>query len=262
MSGFPERVTLGRSGLRVGPLAVAGGYGVDERSLLAAFERGVNYWYHGSFVKPGMTSAIQHIVGAGLRDGLVVVLQSYMRWAWYMERTLERELMMLGLDHADVLLLGWYNKGVPPFVMERAMKLRERGLVRHLAVSSHHRPSFVEYAQDTRIDVLHLRYNAAHPGAEQDVFPHLQPEGRPGFVAYTATAWGKLIDPRKTPAGDAPMRARDCYRFALSNPNIQVCMTGPKDAAQLEEALRALDEGPLSPEEQERFRRIGRAVHG
>lgn len=262
MSTFPARVTLGRSALQVCPLAVSGGYGVDERSLLRAFDRGVNYWYHGSFFRPGMTAAVREIVGSGRRDQLVVVLQSYMRWGWYLERRVERELRQLKLDHAEVLLLGWYNQGIPEFILDRAVKLRERGLVRHLAVSSHDRPSFVRYAQDPRLDILHVRYNAAHPGAEQDVFPHLPAEGRPGLVAYTATAWGKLLDPAKAPPGEAPLRARDCYRFALTNPNIQVCMTGPRDASQMDEALAALEEGPLSAEEEARARRIGALVHG
>jgi len=65
---------------------------------------------------------------------------------------------------------------------------------------------------------------------------------------------------KKMPAGEAPMRARDCYRFALSSPDIDVCMTGPANGAQVDEALAALDEGPLSPEENERFRRIGAHV--
>jgi hypothetical protein len=58
MPAFSNRVTLGRTGLSVCPLAVSGGYGVDDKSLLRAFDRGVNYWYHGSMLRPGMTSAI------------------------------------------------------------------------------------------------------------------------------------------------------------------------------------------------------------
>jgi hypothetical protein len=36
MPAFPNRVTLGRTGLSVCPLAVSGGYGVDDKSLLRA----------------------------------------------------------------------------------------------------------------------------------------------------------------------------------------------------------------------------------
>jgi predicted aldo/keto reductase-like oxidoreductase len=62
------------------------------------------------------------------------------------------------------------------------------------------------------------------------------------------------------PPGEAPLRASDCYRFVLSEPRVDMCLTGPANAEQLREALRALEAGPLSPEEAEHVRRIGRHV--
>ncbi len=262
MGDFPARVKLGRSGLSVSPLAVSGGYGVDARSLRKAFDRGVNYWYHGSLRRPGMTQAIREVVASGQRDQLVVVLQSYSRWPYWMERTLTAGLKHLGLAYADVLLLGWYNRAPREAILERAARLREKGLVRALAISGHHRPSFPTFAADSRFDVLHIRYNAAHTGAEHDVFPALPAANRPGSVAYTATAWGRLLDPKRMPPGEKPLRGRDCYRFVLSNPDFHACMTGPKNEAQMDEALASLDEGPLSPEESARIRIIGAHVHG
>ena len=105
-----------------------------------------------------------------------------------------------------------------------------------------------------------IRYNAAHPGAERDIFPHL---GRrtPNVVAYTATSWRKLL---KKPNGwdGEPMTAGDCYRFCLSSSHVDVVLTGPANQRELLENLAALDKGPLSPEEDERMRRFGAVVHG
>ncbi|MBW2458716.1 MAG: aldo/keto reductase, partial [Deltaproteobacteria bacterium] len=225
-----------------------------------AFDRGVTYWYHGSRRAPGMTQAIVELVAAGKRDELVVVLQSYSRWSWLLEKTFTAGLRRLNLDHADVLLLGWHNSLPGEAILERAVALQERGLCRHIAVSGHQRPSFVRFADDSRFNVMHLRYNAAHTGAEQDIFPHLEADRRPGLVAFTATRWRSLLKAAKMPAGEAPMSARDCYRFVLSQPHIDVCMTGPADAAQVDEALTALDGGPVSEQEDARFRRIGAHV--
>ncbi len=243
------------------PLGVAGGYGIDERSLLEAFERGVNYWYHGSLRGHGMSSAIRTISSAGGRDRLVVVLQSYSRWAWLLERTFKSGLRSLGLDYADVLLLGLFNSSPPAAIVERALQLKERGLVQHIAISAHRRAAFLEYATEARYDIFHIRYSVAHPGADFDIFPTLPVEGRPGTVAYTATRWGQLLDSQRMPSGQAPLRGRDCYRFVLSNPQFNVCMTGPRNASELKEALAALDEGPLSTEEDNRVRTVGQYVH-
>jgi aryl-alcohol dehydrogenase-like predicted oxidoreductase len=262
MPPFPARVTLGRTGLEVGPLGVSGGYGADERSLLRAFDRGVNYWYHGSFRRDGMTKAIRSLIASGQRDRLVLVLQSCSRFGWLLERTLTRGLRQLGVDHADVLLLGWHNGPPSKWLWERVERLRERGLFRHVAISSHSRPAFPGLAADARCGILHIRYNAAHTGAERDVFPHLPASGRPGSVAYTATSWGQLLSPRRMPPAEVPLRGRDCYRFVLSNADFNVCMTGPKNGSEMDEALAALDAGPLTSEEEARFRRIGRHVHG
>lgn len=262
MSAFPSKVRLGRSGLEVGPLGVAGGYGVDTASLREAFDRGVNYFYHGSFRRPGMQQAIREIVENGQRERLIVLLQSYSRWGGLLEHFFVKGLKALGIEYADVLLLGLFNGSPSPRLLERLERMREKGLFRHLAISAHHRPSFVDYAKDARYSILHVRYNAAHPGAERDVFPGLGEDPRPGIVAYTATSWGQLLSPRRMPKGEVPMRARDCYRFVLTNPDFNVCMCGPRDAAQMREALAALDEGPCSTEELARFRRIGQHVHG
>ena len=262
VTAFPERVRLGRSGLEVGPLALAGGYGIGARAARQAFDRGVNYWYHGSRRCPGMRAAIRELVAAGHRDELVVVLQSYSRAGWWVERSLRRGLEDLGLEHADVLLLGWYNRRPPERILERAERLRTRGMVRHLAISGHKRPAFVEHAAIPAIDILQIRYNAAHTGAEEDVFPHLPRENRPGIVAYTATRWGQLLKASKMPPGEAPLRGRDAYRFVLSNPDFDVCFTGPRTDDELDEALAALDEGPISTEEDARFRAIGQYVRG
>lgn len=56
--------------------------------------------------------------------------------------------------------------------------------------------------------------------------------------------------------------AGDCYRFCLSNPHVDVVLTGPRNVEELRENLAAIEKGPLSEEEMGFLREFGRAVHG
>jgi aryl-alcohol dehydrogenase-like predicted oxidoreductase len=209
-----------------------------------------------------MCEAVKTICRAGKRDGLIVVIQSYSRSAALMEVSYRRALNRLALDHADVLLLGWYKKKPPRRILERAMTMKEKSMFRYLAISSHNRRLFPELLEEEMFDLFHIRYSGAHRKAETEAFPYLQGSNRPGIVSYTATRWGRLLDQRKMPPGEAAPSASDCYRFVLSHPAVDVCMTGPKNLEQMRHALRTLDLGPLGNEELERMRKIGDYVRG
>lgn len=51
------------------------------------------------------------------------------------------------------------------------------------------------------------------------------------------------------PKGERVPTATDCYRFVLSRPEVDVCMTGPSDEARMNEALEALTRGPMTEKE-------------
>jgi aryl-alcohol dehydrogenase-like predicted oxidoreductase len=250
-----EPTVLGRTGLSVGRMGIAASYGVPAAAVERAFEHGVNYLYWGSIRRKAFGDAIRNLKSQ--RDRLVLVVQSYSRLASLLGWSLQRALRQLRLDYADVLLLGLWNKPVSTAILDAARAARQRGLVRHLALSSHQRTLIPQLAAGGDFDVLHFRYNAAHPGAEQDIFPHLPASNRPGMVAYTATSWGQLLDPRKLPAAERLPTAADCYRFVLTRSEIDVCMSGPKNAEQMEAALEALRLGPMSEEELAWMRRVG-----
>jgi aryl-alcohol dehydrogenase-like predicted oxidoreductase len=250
---------LGATGLRVGRLGVAASYGVPAAAVEAAFEQGVNYFYWGTLRRSGFGQAIRNL--ASQRDRMVLVIQSYSRVAGLMGWSLERALRELRLDHADVLLLGLWNGAVPGRILDASRRLKQRGLVRYLAASSHDRPLVRSWVAAGEFDIVHFRYNAIHTGAETDIFPHLPSENRAGTVAYTATSWKQLLDPRKVPKNEKVPRASDCYRFVLARPEVDVCMTGPSNAEQMTEALEASRRGPMAEDELAWMRRVGAAIY-
>jgi len=209
-----------------------------------------------------MREAIKNICARGKRDELVILVQSYSRSAHLMEVFVNKALRTLGLDHVEILLLGWHNQRPGQKLIDKAMAMKEKGLFRFLALSGHNRKVFPELAREGLFDIFHIRYNAAHRGAEQETFPFLPAGDRPGLVTYTATRWGRLLNPNKMPPGEVPPSAPDCYRFSLSHPAVDVCLCGPKDEAQMKEALKTLTLGPLNKEEMERMRKIGDYLHG
>jgi predicted aldo/keto reductase-like oxidoreductase len=268
-SGFERRV-LGRTGREVSRLGIAASYGVPGAAVESAFERGLNYLYWGSRRTDAFSTALRNL--RPHRERMVLAVQSYTRMAALMAGSLERALGRVNYDRADVLLLGMWNKPVPPRILDAARQLRERGLTRFLAVSTHARTLVPSIAAAHEFDVVHFRYNAAHPGAETDIFPRLPTADKPGLVSFTATSWGQLLGVRsiqavfnggsRLPKGERTPTATDCYRFVLTRPEVDVCMSGPADASQLEQAIEALRLGPMTEEELAWMRRIGRAVAG
>lgn len=268
-----ERATLGRTGREVGRLGISASYGVPAAAVERAFEQGVNYLYFGSRRTAAFAQALRNL--AARRDRMVLVVQSYSRVGSMVRPSLERALRAAGYDHADLLLLGMWNKPVAPAILDGAREAQRRGLVRHLAVSTHQRTLVPEIARGSDFAAVHFRYNAVHTGAERDIFPHLPPAGdRAGLVSFTATSWGQLtrnasglaawrtwFGPR-IPQGERVPAGSDCYRFVLDQPDVDVCLTGPSTAQHVDEALEALRRGPLSPDETAWMRRVGRALYG
>ncbi|MGD8537804.1 MAG: aldo/keto reductase [Candidatus Aminicenantes bacterium] len=256
-----EKINLGKTDLMVGRLGLGAAYGAPAKSYEAAFDAGCNYFYWGALRGKKMAEAIWNIVSKGKRDELILVIQDFRRSPKGLEKSLMRGLKKAGVNAAEVLLLGWHNKPPKPKVLDAAERLREQGLFRYLGLSSHKRSLFPELARDPRYDIFHIRYNAANRGAEEDLFPHL-PDERPGNVIFQATRRMSLAKSNKIPADEKRPTAGDCYRFALSNPFVDVVITGPSNARQLEENLAELEKGPMIEEELGWMRRIGDYVYG
>jgi aryl-alcohol dehydrogenase-like predicted oxidoreductase len=252
------KTTLGRSGVVSSRLGLGSSHGVGTPDVERAFERGINYLYWGSIRRPGFGRAIANLAPKH-RAQMVVVVQTYTRAGFLMRGSLERALRQLRIDYADFLLLGWWPQHPPPRIMDAASALVAQGKARHLMISCHNRPVFQTLAANPAFGAVMVRYNAAHPGAEREVFPVLgQPA--PGVVSYTATRWGGLLDPQLMPAGEPLPRASDCYRFALTHPAVNVCLSGPRNGADLDEAMSAIERGPMNDDELSWMKRVGASV--
>lgn len=262
MSHEFKTTVLGRTGLRAGRLGLAGSYGAPAGTYEWAFERGCNYFYSGSGRKRSeMIKAVRNLTEKGVRDRMIISVQTYARWGIMTEIFYRNALKRMGVEFADILMLGWHNSRPSAQLMDFAMKMKEKGLCRFIGMSGHNRKLFAQLVPDNRFDLFHIRYNAAHRGAETDCFPVFEQENPPGLVTYTATRWGHLLMDKHMPEGDTPLTAPDCYRFSLSDPRVNICLCGPKNMDQMKTAFTALEMGPLDEDEKKRLIRIGDHVH-
>lgn len=249
-----EKVPLGRTGLLVGKLGLGSSLGGPAQLYHEAFECGVNYFWWGAVKRFAMRDAIREIVADGRREQLVVALITYARWKGAYTRSLERQLRTLHLDYCDVFLAGYMNRKIRSSLVNEMAALKERGLCRFLGIVTHERKIVPELAHGNIFDVFHVRYNFAHPGADADLFPYLT-NPRPGIVAFHTTDRGKLAR-IKRPDGIA-VGMLDTFRFAMSNPNIDVVTTDPGTLAHIRENLKLLDMDPMSEGEREELIKLG-----
>ena len=260
---FRQHVVFGRTGLTVSRIGLASGYGVPTSAIEKAFhEYGVNYLWLSLLLPLHMVRAIRNLAPR-FRDQLRIVIAWPTFATALLQGSVERFLGDLAIEQADLLVIQGVSKPPSHELVERLHRIKDSGRVRFVGMSSHDRPFYGRVMRGEvklPVDFFHVRYNAVHPGAETDVFPLLPSEHRPGIAVYTATCWGKLVRPGAVPAGDRPLSPADCYRFVLSHPDVNVCVTAPSTAAQMEANLEALDAGPLDEDEMARMRRLGQRL--
>jgi aryl-alcohol dehydrogenase-like predicted oxidoreductase len=257
-SEFLYRNILGK---RVHRYGISASYGLDEAGVREALDLGANYIFW-SPAKKHLKRIVKDVVARD-RDRFVLATGPILGFfAGSVRRAAEWALRESGSDYLDVLQVFWAGKmsALTESVVGEMVRLRQEGKVRAIGVSIHDRKRAARLAAEGPLDFFMIRYNAAHPGAEVDIFPHL-PEQKPVIAAYTATCWTKLLKPPKGWNGPAAT-AGDCFRFCLTNQHVDLVISAPKTAAEMRENLRALEQGPLSEVEMTRMRALGRAVRG
>lgn len=250
-------------------MGIAGNYGLQSQDVEWAADRGANYWVWGASFKK-VTHGIKNVIKRD-REKHVIAMLGWGVFAWQVRKSVENALRTLNTDHLDVFKLGWLGRTSfhTQGIIDTLLKLKQEGKIRAIGTSIHDRKRAGKLALDSEIDLFMIRYNAKHPGAEQDIFPYLSSRN-PALVSYTALAWGQLTRPLKKIAmppwpnqehiNIPPLTPEICYRFILSNPHVHVVLTGPKNREQLQQNLQAIEQGPLNQEELDWVRQYGKLV--
>jgi predicted aldo/keto reductase-like oxidoreductase len=240
-------------------LASYGQTEITPDDVLGALDRGINFlnWEglaEGSSADRAFTSTVSSL--GSRRLSVVVCVQFGARSKSDAAAELQSVLAALKTDYIDLLTIyyveradEWEEITSPGGALPYLRDAQRDGVVRRIGVTSHQRSLAAAMAESGLLDLLMIRYNAAHRGAEQDVFPVTEPRRLP-VIAYTALRWGTLLRPTpEDPPGFAVPRAPDWYRFVLQHPAVTVALAAPQTRAQFDEDLRVLEaDGPLTNE--------------
>jgi predicted aldo/keto reductase-like oxidoreductase len=231
--------------MRLG-LATRGNTRLAADDVALAVECGVNYlnWcgYDDGIAKALRGKLID-------RERVAVAMQLDARDARSAASELEDAFRTLGTERIDVVTFyyverkrEWEQIASRDGALRVLEEAKDQGRLGLIGVTTHQRKLAAECAAEKRLDLLMVRYNAAHRGAEQDVFPITEQVGMP-VVVYTAQRWGALTrSTRDDPPEFTPPAATEWYRFALAHPAVSVVLMAPNGRGELEENLKLLDD--------------------
>jgi aryl-alcohol dehydrogenase-like predicted oxidoreductase len=261
--------------------------GESLRAIARARQGGCTFFETADVYGRGHSEALLGRALGGERAGVILataVGSDFLRGAAqdfspaFVERAVERSLGRLGTDYLDLLLLHFPPRAVAgtPETYDGLERLRRAGKVRWIGVSALDPAEAAPAVATGRVDAVQVPYSAldqraaglldlaeergvgvvaAAPLAEG--FLAVPPGTSPRFpasdrrarwsratvaarAAAAAAAWGILEREAKTPV-------RGALRFALGHPVVASAAAGARTVAEVEEALAAGDDPPLSP---------------
>ena len=233
---------------------------VDEDLAIAmmqrAFELGVNYIDSAYFYCGGLSEAAVGKALKGWRDKILV--STKFPFDKPFRETLETQLQRLDTDHID--FYHFHGIGDWFFTHERhddavngALKAKEEGLIRHLSFSFHDKPEVMKKLIDTGIfsSVL-CQYNFLDRSNEEGL-AYAKAQGL-GTAVMGPVGGGRIsgMPPEIAQRFGVQVRssAELALRFVMTNPNVNVALSGMSTIQQVEEnAAIASNATPLSAAE-------------
>jgi predicted aldo/keto reductase-like oxidoreductase len=258
------RASLPRPVCRLG-LATRGDSALTPDDIGYAVDAGVNFlnWCGAA---DGLSAFIADL--GKRREDVAVCVQFEAGTAQEAKSEFEQILAQLRTDYIDVLTFyyveqpaEWQQIIGPGGALEFCVAAQREGRIRMLGVTSHQRRLAAGMAASGLLDLLMIRYNAAHRGAENDIFPVTTQRGLP-VIVYTCLRWGALLRATpEDPPGFVVPSAPAWYRFALQHPAVTVALMAPENRAELYEDLQVLRQvGPLSDAEHDALAAHGQRV--
>jgi aryl-alcohol dehydrogenase-like predicted oxidoreductase len=244
-----DRVTLGRTGLEVTPVAfgtwqLGGDWGdYDEREAIAAIRHarglGVNLFdtaqAYGFGVSERLLGEALHDELRARREEVVLATKGGLRMdpeqglvrdcspAW-LRQGVESSLRALGVEQIDLYQVHWPDPNVPFAETGQALSaLREEGKIAHVGVSNFSAEQMAELERSCPVETVQPPYHLFRREVERDVLPYAR-EQDIGVLVYGPLAHGLLtgaMDADTTFADDDWRSGSDLFEGEAFARNLQ-----------------------------------------
>ncbi len=275
--------TLGKTGLKVSALSlgtaslgmdygiyVPGNFGrPDEKEAInlvqRAADRGINLFDSA----PSYGDA-EKVLGKALvkrKDCILatkVNLQSGIVKMARISQSIQKSLRLLKRDVLDIVQIHNATRKVllETDIVEYLSVMRKRGYVRFIGASVYGEDNALA-AIEINLDVVQVAYNILDQRMSKEVFPAAF-RAKVGIMTRSGLLKGALsVKARHLPEGltDLKLAAKMAnktlgiswrqlpsiaLRFCLSSPQVSTVLAGPRTVKELEEALKAIEKGPIS----------------
>jgi aryl-alcohol dehydrogenase-like predicted oxidoreductase len=283
-SNIPFYRKLGKTDLTVSCLALGGGGHIASEDTMYAFDKGINYFFYSSdlhhYLYSSMAPTLRQLCGLGssVREQVVLGLVTYMvKTPEAVLSSLLDQFLDLKIDYIDVFFWGWvdedneadfskcmdasYDLRGANSVYQRTIegmfytseRMKKMGIVRHIGASFHSHDLAKQWLNSPLLDVVMVRHNIAHRGAQQKVFAHLDPQDsqRPGTMTFKSAGMQTLLvdKPLYLPEECWQPSVPDLYRYSLSQNCVDVALAGLTSRQEIDEAIAAVQKGKLTAEE-------------
>jgi hypothetical protein len=260
LPALSDRLSLGDTPLRVSPFCL--GRAAVPETVAAAYDAGINFfffsadmhWPYYEATRRGLAALLGR--SGGVRDDIVVAVVAYVTQLDFCHAPfLEALEAVPGLDRLDVLIAGGAYGGEIPARLRvyREHRARRHAGARATGVTFPDREAAASAIDEAAVDIAFVRYNPGHPGARTDLFPRLDARRRTRLFSFKSTS-GYTPPERWRALGLGGSywlpSITDHYRFALSRPELDGCLCAPATPDEVTALARALEEGPLSEDEE------------
>jgi len=236
---------LGFGSMRLPMITVNEKHVVDDEQAVAmihrAFELGVNYIDTALFYCDGLSEVTVGKALKGWRDK--VILSTKYPFNGGFRETLETQLKKLDTDHIDFYHFhgigsGFFEHDRREEAVNGALKAKEEGLIRHLSFSFHDKPEVMMKIIDLGIfsSVL-CQYNLLDRSNE-DGLAYAKAKGL-GTTVMGPVGGGRISGMPPEVAQrfgvSAKSSAELALRFVMTNPNVNIVLSGMSTLQQVEE---------------------------